>query len=181
MWSRTGSAMSVASVLRTAVKNGIVRAKVDSKYGLSATRRSFHCSSIVKAGRGASGGPRTPTGPITWTSLTITGIVAAGLMAYYQIEKENRREAASGKVVETVGKPALGGPWVLVDQDGVPRTDASYFGQFQILYFGFTHCPDICPSELVKVGKILNSLGTPLLVESFGCKQVHVQRKIISM
>ena len=58
------------------------------------------------------------------------------------------------------GKAALGGPWVLVDQDGIPRTDASYRGKFCLLYFGFTYCPDICPSELVKVGQVINGLGS---------------------
>lgn len=57
----------------------------------------------------------------------------------------------------------MGGPWVLVDQDGVPRTDASYRGKFCLLYFGFTYCPDICPSELVKIGQVLKGLGNNLL------------------
>lgn len=56
------------------------------------------------------------------------------------------------------GKPALGGPWTLVDFTGKPVTDADFRGEFLLLYFGFTHCPDICPSELVKVGRILDLL-----------------------
>jgi protein SCO1/2 len=64
----------------------------------------------------------------------------------------------AGKVI-TVGKAALGGPWVLTDHNGVPVTDASYRGNFLLLYFGFTHCPDICPSELVKVGHVMEELG----------------------
>lgn len=92
------------------------------------------------------------------TSLALTAIVAGGLLFYYQLEKEERIEKVT-KDVKTFGKPALGGPWVLVDQDGIPRTDASYFGKFTLLYFGFTRCPDICPSELVKIGKIMKVLG----------------------
>lgn len=57
------------------------------------------------------------------------------------------------------GRPALGGPWTLIDHNGRPKTDASYRGQFQLLYFGFTYCPDICPNELVKIGKILSLAG----------------------
>ncbi|CAE7534626.1 Sco1, partial [Symbiodinium microadriaticum] len=60
--------------------------------------------------------------------------------------------------VRSVGKPALGGPFVLYDQDGKGVTDASFKNQFTLLYFGFTHCPDICPSELVKVGKVIKEL-----------------------
>lgn len=57
------------------------------------------------------------------------------------------------------GKPSLGGPFVLVNHKGHPVTDASYRGKFTLMYFGFSHCPDICPSELVKVGKVLKELG----------------------
>lgn len=64
--------------------------------------------------------------------------------------------------VQHAGKPALGGPFVLVDQDGKGVTDASYHGQWVLLYFGFTYCPDICPSELVKVGKVIKELGMRL-------------------
>ena len=61
--------------------------------------------------------------------------------------------------VEYYGKAAIGGPYVMVDQDGNGVTDATYRGKFTLLYFGFSHCPDICPSELVKVGKVMKELG----------------------
>jgi len=96
-------------------------------------------------------------GPVTFVSLTITAAAAAGILVYYNIEKEEQVKQVSKNVV-TVGKPALGGPWVLVDHNGIPRTDASYHGKYCLYYFGFTHCPDICPAELVKVAKVLNVL-----------------------
>ena len=37
-------------------------------------------------------------------------------------------------------------------------TDAFYRGQYSLIYFGFTYCPDICPNELVKVGKIVDEI-----------------------
>ncbi|CAM9316691.1 unnamed protein product, partial [Phaeothamnion confervicola] len=63
---------------------------------------------------------------------------------------------------KSFGKPALGGPWSLVDMHGAPRTDRDYRGRFTLLYFGFTHCPDICPSELVKVGNVIEELDKRL-------------------
>ena len=64
----------------------------------------------------------------------------------------------TGKV-RTYGKPAVGGPFSLVDEQGTPVTDASFPGKYLLIYFGFTYCPDICPSELVKIGKVLEKLG----------------------
>ena len=97
-------------------------------------------------------------GPITFASLAIAAVAGAGVLTYYELEKEKKVLQVASEIV-TTGKPALGGPWVLIDQDGIPRTDASYKGEFALLYFGFTYCPDICPSELVKVGKIIDGLG----------------------
>lgn len=102
-----------------------------------------------------------PSGPVTFASLSLMGLVFGGLVFYYEIQKEEKVKKVAKNVV-TVGKAALGGPWVLVDHDGIPRTDASYRGKFCLLYFGFSYCPDICPSELVKVGNVkkqLDSLG----------------------
>lgn len=73
----------------------------------------------------------------------------------------------------SIGKPLLGGPWTLVDCDTrTAVTDASFHGQFALLYFGFTHCPDICPNELVRIGSVLDKLraeaaGAPDVVPLF--------------
>merc|ERR1712151_1427836 len=44
-------------------------------------------------------------------------------------------------------------------------TDASYPGKYLLIYFGFTYCPDICPSELVKIGKVLRKLESSCGIE----------------
>ena len=48
---------------------------------------------------------------------------------------------------------------MLVNQDGETVTDAHYNKGYSLLYFGFTYCPDICPNELVKIGKIVDDLN----------------------
>ena len=59
-----------------------------------------------------------------------------------------------------IGKAAIGGPWTLVNTDGVPVTDQDYKDKFMLVYFGFTFCPDICPNELVKMSHLLDKIGT---------------------
>lgn len=56
------------------------------------------------------------------------------------------------------GKPAIGGPWSLVDLDGKLVTNKSFEGKWLLLYFGFARCPDICPSEMMKVGRVMDTL-----------------------
>jgi len=66
------------------------------------------------------------------------------------------------------GKPAIGGPWTLIDSiDRKLVSEKSFAGKYTILYFGFTRCPDICPSEMVKVAKVMDMLKAshPALVE----------------
>lgn len=96
-------------------------------------------------------------GPVTWPALGLVAIAAASAVSYYKIERERRLENAMGKIVST-GKPAIGGPWSLVDLDGNLVTDESFKGKWTLLYFGFARCPDICPSEMVKIGKVMDTL-----------------------
>lgn len=57
-------------------------------------------------------------------------------------------------------KPNIGGSWTLVDQNGVPRTEHDFAGKFQLIYFGFTYCPSVCPKELTKMADVVRILGT---------------------
>lgn len=54
---------------------------------------------------------------------------------------------------------AVGGPFRLIDQDGRPVTDQSVKGKPFLVFFGFTHCPDVCPTALFEVSEILRTLG----------------------
>jgi protein SCO1/2 len=55
---------------------------------------------------------------------------------------------------------SFGGPFSLVDHDGRPVTDRTYRGRFMLVYFGYTHCPDICPHNLLTMSEALDSLGS---------------------
>lgn len=102
--------------------------------------------------------------PVSFAGLALMAITGGAVVLYFNTQKEEKLREVS-KTVTTVGKPALGGPFALVDHRGLPKSDASYQGRFMLLYFGFTHCPDICPSELVKIGKIMDLLGTYIAYE----------------
>jgi len=73
---------------------------------------------------------------------------------------ENKGSAA-GKVtqVKSVGVPQIGGPFVLVDQDGKTVTEADFKGKYMLIYFGYTYCPDVCPTSLTIIGDALDILG----------------------
>jgi protein SCO1/2 len=53
----------------------------------------------------------------------------------------------------------LGGPFELTDQNGVTRTDRDFHGSYPLIYFGFTHCPDLCPTTLAVIGQALDALA----------------------
>jgi protein SCO1 len=54
---------------------------------------------------------------------------------------------------------AIGGPFKLVDQNGREVTDADVKGRPFLVFFGYTHCPDVCPTTLFEVSEIMRALG----------------------
>ena len=57
------------------------------------------------------------------------------------------------------GRAPVGGPFELTDQAGHRRTDADFRGKLVVLYFGYTSCPDVCPTELQSISLALDQLG----------------------
>ena len=52
----------------------------------------------------------------------------------------------------------LGGAFTLIDQDGRKATDKQFEGQYRLVYFGFTYCPDVCPVDLQNIGQAMRQL-----------------------
>jgi len=57
------------------------------------------------------------------------------------------------------GAVAIGGPFTLVDQDGRTRSDGDFRGRFMLVYFGYSYCPDVCPTELTTMSAAIDALG----------------------
>ncbi|QAY76901.1 SCO family protein [Sphingosinicella sp. BN140058] len=53
---------------------------------------------------------------------------------------------------------AIGGPFTLIDQNGKQVRDQDFAGKYRIVYFGFAHCPDVCPTDLAQIGQALRSM-----------------------
>ncbi|XP_059668014.1 protein SCO1 homolog 1, mitochondrial isoform X2 [Cornus florida] len=102
-------------------------------------------------------------GPVSWLSFLLLVATGAGLIFYYDREKKRHIEEISGasnavKQGPSVGKAAIGGPFNLVNHDGKSVTERDFLGKWTLIYFGFTHCPDICPDELQKLAAAIDKI-----------------------
>ena len=70
-------------------------------------------------------------------------------------------EPSAATLIEALlsGREPVGGPFDLTDHMGRRRTDAEFRGKLVVLYFGYTHCPDVCPTELQAISLALDTLG----------------------
>jgi len=66
----------------------------------------------------------------------------------------------AGRDVNPIAQTAaIGGPFELVDQDGRAVSDRDFKGRPFLVFFGFTHCPDVCPTTLFEISEVLRALG----------------------
>ena len=65
----------------------------------------------------------------------------------------------AGTIRDASGGEAVGGHFVLIDQNGHARTDTDFRGRWMLVYFGYTYCPDVCPTTLQDVATALHRLG----------------------
>ena len=66
---------------------------------------------------------------------------------------------ALGGLRDVAAPAAIGGPFQLVDQAGQAVTEKNMQGRPTLIFFGFTHCPDICPTSLFEISEVLRAMG----------------------
>ena len=99
---------------------------------------------------------RTPIALIPY--LLAAAVVASGILWH----------AGDFVSVTTVGEARIGGPFTLTDQYGKTGTDHDFRGRFMLVYFGYTNCPDVCPTTLAVMADALDKLkGADRIVPIF--------------
>lgn len=115
---------------------------------------------------GAGGRRRRLKAPLLALALVV--VAAVGVLAVRQYGG-----MPAGIAAETPARQStlsIGGPFTLVDQDGRTVTNADFSGRWLLVYFGFTFCPDVCPTALSRNADAIDLLGeqgeqvTPVLI-----------------
>ncbi|MBT1510226.1 SCO family protein [Bradyrhizobium sp. SRL28] len=90
----------------------------------------------------------------------VCSVLAAGLLSAVPVAHA-QSERSAGELMDAVmwGKEPIGGSFILVDHTGKPRTDADFRGKLMLVYFGFSFCPDVCPTDLMAIGQAVDKLG----------------------
>jgi cytochrome oxidase Cu insertion factor (SCO1/SenC/PrrC family) len=101
--------------------------------------------------------PMSPRLAVIAAASLLTGVIA-GLALFPSAGQRlfGGGDASGGKVM---GQALVGGPFSLIDQNGRRVTDKDFLGRPMLVFFGFTFCPDICPSGLQVMAAALDKLG----------------------
>tara|TARA_X000000368_G_scaffold396066_1_gene364057 strand:- start:17 stop:745 length:729 start_codon:yes stop_codon:yes gene_type:complete len=94
--------------------------------------------------------------PVGWKSLLLLIATGSGVLFFFENEKKRRMKSIAENQ-KGVGKAAVGGPFELINAATNKKfTDKDLLGNFSLIYFGFTTCPDICPDELEKMAEVID-------------------------
>lgn len=108
---------------------------------------------------GSSSSPTPAAGPSLRTRLALTAALGGGLLVTWWLLHSEKQQKLQQQRVEQLRRVALGqGNFSLLDHKGQRRSKKDFLGSWVLLYFGFTHCPDICPDELDKLSAVVVAL-----------------------
>lgn len=92
-----------------------------------------------------------------YLGLAVT-VVLVGLALKYYLPPPPTPGSA-GRIDAPLAPPTVGGPFSLVNQHGENVTEADFRGRHMLIFFGYTYCPDICPTILTTISQALQLLG----------------------
>ena len=110
---------------------------------------------------------------MTWRSFAISAGCGGIFLASMLYVKNEKQRAIDKDRKRELGKAKIGGQFALTDMYGNRKSSEDFKGKWCLIYFGFTHCPDICPDELEKMAKVID-----LLEEN---KEIELQPLFISV
>ena len=90
--------------------------------------------------------------------LMIVVIICFGTLGWF-LYKVPMMQTVSNQGVKTTGTATIGGPFTLVDHFNKTVTDADFRGRYMLMFFGYTYCPDVCPTTLTDISDALGLLG----------------------
>jgi protein SCO1 len=101
--------------------------------------------------------PEKPVGAPRYVviAVTLAGLLVLAAGALFGLAFRDNPKGAAGTLLAS----AIGGPFHLVDQNGKPFSDADLKGKWHLVFFGYTHCPDTCPTALNEMALALDRLG----------------------
>ena len=151
----------------TQVVSEIGKLNPDVAHSDALQRAEFHPgSAAADAGQGSDDDDRHPhqfrhlirtgTMPIAWR-----GAVRRRVLVRLRHVPWRRSSRSAAQMMDDLmyGRGSVGGPFTLTDQNGKQRSDTDFRGKLMIVYFGYTYCPDVCPTDLMAITQALDALG----------------------
>jgi len=105
--------------------------------------------------RGVAQRPPRLRSHLVLAAALLAGFAILGTGAFVALELHGNPRGAAGTLLGS----AIGGPFKLVDQNGRMVTNTDLEGKWLLVYFGYTHCPDACPTALNNIALALDDLG----------------------
>jgi cytochrome oxidase Cu insertion factor (SCO1/SenC/PrrC family) len=98
---------------------------------------------------------------VAWSGILRSSLVLACVLFCTPVAANESADPSPTELIEGLisGRAPVGGPFELTDQAGRRRRDADFRGKLVVLYFGYTYCPDVCPTELQSISLALDKLG----------------------